>query len=61
MGSKDDETVVNPCGRETGGEKPADDIKIAGEISPSGGMGKVGTHVTGCSFSVENRRCISFF
>ncbi|SOH03548.1 hypothetical protein KSMBR1_1045 [Candidatus Kuenenia stuttgartiensis] len=40
VGSKDDETVVNQCGRETGGEKPADDIKIAGEISPSGGMEK---------------------
>lgn len=53
LGSKDDEAVVNPCGREIDKRKPVVDIKTTGKVSPSGRMVDVGRHVTECRVWIE--------
>ena len=58
MGNKDDETVVNPCGREINKRKQAVDIKVTGEIFASGRMASVGRHVAGCRIWVERNFCL---
>ena len=58
VGSKDDETVVNPCCWEINERKQAVDLKITGEVSSSGGVAKVGRHVSECSVRVESDCCL---
>ena len=58
VGSKDDETVVNPCSREIDKRKQAVDIKVTREVSPSGRMASVGRHVAECSVRVERDFCL---
>ena len=45
MGSKDDEAVVNPRCREIDKRKQAVDLKVTGEVSPSGRLASVGRYV----------------
>ena len=58
VGSKDDETVVNPCSREIDKRKQAVDIKVTREVSPSGRMASVGRHVVECRVRVERDFCL---
>ena len=54
MGSKDDEAMVNPCCREIDKRKQAVDIKVTGEVSPSGRLASVGRHVAECRVRVKS-------
>lgn len=58
MGSKDGEIVVNPCGRETDNRKQAVDLKVTGEISPSGRMAGMGRHVAEGRIWIEGNWCL---
>ena len=49
MGSKNDETMVNPCCREIDKRKQAVDLKVTGEVSSPGRMAAW----EGLSLSVE--------
>src|SRR3989304_7502331 len=53
VGNKDGETVVNPCGREVDKRKQAVDLKVTGEVSPSGRMAIVGRYVAECRIWVD--------
>lgn len=57
LGNKGDEIVANSCRREIDKKKQAVDIKVTVEVSPSGRMARVGRHVIGCGFPVENSFC----
>jgi len=60
VGNKDGETVVNPCGREVDKRKQAVDLKVTGEVSPSGRMAIVGRYVAECRIWVEMNFCRGF-
>ena len=57
LGNKDDEIVANSCRRKIDKKKQAVDLKVTGEVSPSGRMAHVGTHVIGRGFPGENSFC----
>jgi hypothetical protein len=57
VGNKNGETVVNPCCREIDKRKQAVDLKVTGEVSPSGRMASVGRYVAECRVRVESDFC----
>ena len=57
MGSKDDETVVNPCRMEIDKRKQAVDIKALREVSSSGRMAGVGRNVAERRVQVKSNSC----